>query len=560
MIAPAAVSSDGYVFGFTAEGFPPLPSSRRAFVRHPGGNLTKFNDYAVDQGWFDAESWTFYAITGVSGDGNRFIGAGIDPDGNDVSFMIDFAPLQPEIEVNPMSLTEFLELGETSDQTLEISNTGEGDLTFNAVIQYLADNSKIQEVPLGRSGLDDRGNIQLDKKEGTDGFHPASRVNNNDVILNYDGANVDAIGLVAGGTFYGAARYTSEMVAPFGDYMLESVDVYIGDVPTEIKLMVWDAGTTTTPGALLHEQIFSPTESSWNTVTLDEALEVSGADLWIGFEITHDEGVFVLGIDGGPANMDGNWLSEDAQDWEHLSDYGLNGNWNIRARLQYGGVQWLSLDPASGTVEEGESLQVTVMFNAEGLQPGIHEANLRISSNAVNEGLLILPVTLEVGDAPMYTLTLMVNPEDAGEVTGFGEYYSGTVVTVNATAFEGFEFINWTDEDGMIVSEVAENEISMPAEDLTLTANFESTVSVEELWTEQVSIYPNPASNYLYFLSGETISTIEIFNLHGQKVYYQKVNDTRYRIDVSSVQAGLFLVRIVSTDGKEYTEKVHINK
>ncbi len=560
MIAPAAVSSDGYVFGFTAEGFPPLPSSRRAFVRHPGGNLTKFNDYAVDQGWFDAESWTFYAITGVSGDGNRFIGAGIDPDGNDVSFMIDFAPLQPEIEVNPMSLTEFLELGETSDQTLEISNTGEGDLTFNAVIQYLADNSKIQEVPLGRSGLADRGNIQLDKKEGTDGFHPASRVNNNDVILNYDGANVDAIGLVAGGTFYGAARYTSEMVAPFGDYMLESVDVYIGDVPTEIKLMVWDAGTTTTPGALLHEQIFSPTESSWNTVTLDEALEVSGADLWIGFEITHDEGVFVLGIDGGPANMDGNWLSEDAQDWEHLSDYGLNGNWNIRARLQYGGVQWLSLDPASGTVEEGESLQVTVMFNAEGLQPGIHEANLRISSNAVNEGLLILPVTLEVGDAPMYTLTLMVNPEDAGEVTGFGEYYSGTVVTVNATAFEGFEFINWTDEDGMIVSEVAENEISMPAEDLTLTANFESTVSVEELWTEQVSIYPNPASNYLYFLSGETISTIEIFNLHGQKVYYQKVNDTRYRIDVSSVQAGLFLVRIVSTDGKEYTEKVHINK
>ena len=556
LISPVAVSNDGYVFGFTAEGFPPLPPGRRAFVRYPNGNLTTFNDYAIERGWFDAADWTFYAISGVSGDGNRFIGAGIDRDGNDVSFMIDFAPAQPVIEVNPMSLSENLEIDQTSEQSLEISNTGDGDLSYNAVIQYIIDDAKIQEVPVGRSKLADRGNLQLDKKEGTDGFHPATKANDkNDIILNYDGANVDAIGLVAGGTFYGSARYTSQMVAPFGGYLLESVDVYIGDVPTEIKLMIWDAGTSTTPGALLHEQVFTPEGASWNTVTLDAALEVSGADLWVGFEITHDTDVFVLGIDGGPANMDGNLLSQDALNWENLSDYGLNGNWNIRARLQYDGVHWLSIDPASGTIVEDQSQTVTVNFDATGLEPGAYTANIRVSSNATNEELVIVPVTLEVADLPMYTLTLLVEPEEAGTVTGAGEYYQDETVIVNAVANEGYEFVNWTDTDENIISEVAENEITITG-DLTLIANFMLISNISEVWANQISIYPNPASDIINFISNDNIRCIELYNLTGQKIYGTQVNYNHFKLDVSGLTQGFYLVKLTNMEGEIHTSRI----
>jgi len=558
LISPAAVSNDGYIFGFTAEGFPPLPPGRRAFVRYPNGNLTTFNDYAIERGWFDAADWTFYAISGVSGDGNRFIGAGIDKDGNNVSFMIDFAPSQPEIEVSPMSLSESLEVNETSEQTLEISNTGDGNLTYNAVVQYVIDDAKVQEVPVGRSRSANKGSLQLNRKEGTDGFHPATKSNDkNDVILNYDGANIDAIGLVAGGTFYGAARYTSQMVAPFGGYILESVDVYIGDIPTEIKLMVWDAGTTSTPGALLHEQVFTPTESSWNTVTLDQVLEVSGADLWVGFEITHDAGVFVLGIDGGPGILDGNLLTQDPAEWEHLSDYGLNSNWNIRARLQYDGIPWLTINPSSGSIEEEQSQIVTVSFDATELEPGTYTANIRISNNSINEQLVIVPVTLVVTEPVMYTLTLLVNPDDAGVVTGAGTYTVGTVVTVNAVANEGYEFVNWTDADDNVVSDVAENEITVN-EDLTFIANFEPIVNVDDIWESQLSIYPNPASDVINFMSSDNIRKLELYNLTGQQVYGTEVNVNNYKLDVSTLPQGFYLVKVTNMAGEIHTTRILI--
>ncbi|MGM0573416.1 MAG: choice-of-anchor J domain-containing protein [Bacteroidota bacterium] len=556
MIGPAAVSNDGYVFGFTAEGFPPLPGSRRAFVRHPDGNLTTFNDYAVDQGWFDAESWTFYAITGVSGDGNRLIGAGMDKDGNDVSFMVDLAPAEPEIEADPMSLTESLEHGETAEQIITISNTGTGDLNYQATIQFVEDEARVQEVPAGRTAFN--RDMELAVKKETHGFHPATRIGDkDDVVLNYDGANVDAIGLLDGGTFYGAARYPSSMVAPFGGYLLESVDVYVGNIPTEIKLMIWDAGTTTSPGDLLHEQEFTPTEASWNTVILNEALPVSGADLWVGLMITHDAGSYVLGIDGGPDNMDANWLTQDINEWEHLSDYGVTGNWNIRTKLQYDGIQWLSLDPVSGTIEEGENQQVTLGFNAEELEPGTYEANIRLNSNAVNDELVIVPVTLEVADLPLYTLTLLIDPEDAGEVIGAGEYYAGDVVTVNALANDDFAFLNWTDQNDEVVSAEPENDISMPAEHTTLTANFESTVSVQGITENSISIYPNPASTYFHITGDEKIETVALYDLSGQLVYEEQINQTTGRIHTSDLQEGIYLVRIIKAN-EVFTKKVRI--
>ncbi|MBW6478930.1 MAG: T9SS type A sorting domain-containing protein, partial [Bacteroidales bacterium] len=420
------------------------------------------------------------------------------------------------------------------------------------------DDAKVQEVPVGRTKFADRGNLQLDKKEGTDGFHPASKANDkNNVILNYDGANVDAIGLVAGGTFYGAARYTSQMVAPFGGYFLESVDVYIGGVPSEITLIVWDAGTTTTPGALLHEQVFTPEGASWNTVILDEALQVSGADLWVGFMITHDAGVFVLGIDGGPANSDGNLLTQDPTEWEHLSDYGLNANWNIRARLQYDGAQWLTINPASGTVEEEQSQIVTVSFDATDLEPGTYNANIRISNNSINEQLVIVPVTLVVSEPVMYTLTLLVNPEDAGVVTGAGTYTEGTVVTVNAVAHEGYEFVNWQDAEENIVSEVAENEITITG-DLTLIANFLLINNVSDVWENQLTIYPNPASDIINFMSNDNIRNLEIFNLTGQKVYDTQVNYNQYKLDVAGLPQGFYLVRLTNMEGEIHTTRILI--
>ena len=74
-----------------------------------------------------------------------------------------------------------------------------------------------------------------------------------------------------------------------------------------------------------------------------------------------------------------------------------------------------------------------------------------------------------------YTLTLIASPEEGGTVTGAGVYNAGDEVDVDAIPNEGWHFVNWTDEDGNVVSDQPANTIVMPAADVTLIANFELT-------------------------------------------------------------------------------------
>ena len=80
---------------------------------------------------------------------------------------------------------------------------------------------------------------------------------------------------------------------------------------------------------------------------------------------------------------------------------------------------------------------------------------------------------LYIGEAPVkYTLTLVADPAEGGTVTGGGEYFDGVSVPVSAVPNTGFLFVNWTNEDGDVVNSNANFNFTMPAEDVTLTANF----------------------------------------------------------------------------------------
>lgn len=77
-------------------------------------------------------------------------------------------------------------------------------------------------------------------------------------------------------------------------------------------------------------------------------------------------------------------------------------------------------------------------------------------------------------DPVTYALTLAAAPPDGGVVTdntNAGPYAEGAKINVTATANEGYNFVNWT-VDGTVVSDQATFEYTMPAKDVTLTANF----------------------------------------------------------------------------------------
>ena len=77
------------------------------------------------------------------------------------------------------------------------------------------------------------------------------------------------------------------------------------------------------------------------------------------------------------------------------------------------------------------------------------------------------------GPEPKYLLSLEVNPEGAGDVTGAGEYHEEEQVAIEATAGEGYMFVEWSgDVEHVNNAYSANTTITIPARNISLTAVF----------------------------------------------------------------------------------------
>lgn len=71
-----------------------------------------------------------------------------------------------------------------------------------------------------------------------------------------------------------------------------------------------------------------------------------------------------------------------------------------------------------------------------------------------------------------WKLVLKASPTDGGSVSGGGNYVSGTSVTVRAYASSGWEFVNWTDEEGTVLATTSSYTLTKAEKNETLTAHF----------------------------------------------------------------------------------------
>jgi hypothetical protein len=88
-----------------------------------------------------------------------------------------------------------------------------------------------------------------------------------------------------------------------------------------------------------------------------------------------------------------------------------------------------------------------------------------------------------------------------------------------------------------------------------LSCNDCAIVGVEEMEKENITVYPNPATNkFTVDLAGSEKANIELFNLVGQRVYNGTATD-KAEINVTNFRAGIYMLK-VSQNGKVYTSKV----
>ncbi len=178
-----------------------------------------------------------------------------------------------------------------------------------------------------------------------------------------------------------------------------------------------------------------------------------------------------------------NWTEDDEQ-VSVLPDYGFTVTDNVDLVANFEALEefllTLLVDPegagtvsGGGSYEEGAEVIITAAanegytFSYWGFGTDVFSEEHQVTFNIEED--LTLVAYFETNE---YTLILIANPTEGGDVTGAGVYNFGDLVDVDAIPNEGWEFVNWTDVDGNEVSDQPDNTIPMPSSDLTLTANF----------------------------------------------------------------------------------------
>ena len=190
-------------------------------------------------------------------------------------------------------------------------------------------------------------------------------------------------------------------------------------------------------------------------------------------------------------------------------------------------------------------------FNQIRVATGNNETTVLIDEIFLSESYEKIFRSAEVD---LYALNLEVDPTDAGTVTGAGNYEEDEEVQLTATANQGFVFVNWTNAADEVVSTDASFTYTMPAADVTLTANFDLENLVKETMS-LVRVYPNPAGDFLFVENLSGNNSIRISNIVGQQVRQVDTHDSLFELNISDLESGVYLIQITNESGMKKVEK-----
>ena len=140
--------------------------------------------------------------------------------------------------------------------------------------------------------------------------------------------------------------------------------------------------------------------------------------------------------------------------------------------------------------------------------------------------------TVTANFAPTYVLTMAFSPAGSGtatDMTGAPNYLAGASVSIKAVAFTGYRFVNWTAPAGTFANaSAAETTFTMPAQAVTVTANFARTYALT------MAVLPNDGAGTATDMTGAPNY------LAGASVSIKAVAAAGYRFDKWTAPAGTF--------------------
>lgn len=154
-----------------------------------------------------------------------------------------------------------------------------------------------------------------------------------------------------------------------------------------------------------------PDEATWYSYDISSlGISLSAGSVYIGVRYAPPEpNVFVLAdqSDGNPAGFAGGyWWNDNTGEWQPIQEAGgplanyralfIRVLENVAECESLDGIPWLDADPAAGTTPAGETTNVQLLFDADGLDPGDYETALCMETNDPGRSRILVPVSMTV--------------------------------------------------------------------------------------------------------------------------------------------------------------------
>jgi hypothetical protein len=374
--------------------------------------------------------------------------------------------------------------------------------------------------------------------------------------LHWDDGMFNAkIGMGTEGIWTSAILFESTDLAGFEEMIITRVRLVVHDLARSATLVIWQ-GIDRNNLTEKIRQPFHQVEKSWVNIELDDPLEIdTNLELVIGVEWDDPgEGVFPAGVDEstgyeGKGNMvlAGTWPGG----WNLLSNFPVSqGDWNLQAFVTDKPEIVLTGNDGIAVIEQ-PSGNYGFTVTKEGYEPVSGNFVVRASDQ-------IMEVTMH----QHFELNLVPDPTEGGIFTGPGKYREGDRATITAVPAQGYLFMSWSGDTRYLDDpDLETTTVTMPAEDITITANFDLVISAGNIEFHETKVFPNPFSETLTLENVSQIRRVVVVNMQGNILIDRRLDGGEtHTIDTSALRTGLYLVVMYDHDGhKEIRRMVKID-
>ncbi|MEI8048561.1 MAG: choice-of-anchor J domain-containing protein [Bacteroidota bacterium] len=366
-----------------------------------------------------------------------------------------------------------------------------------------------------------------------------------------DGVNADAIGTGGAFDFSVAMYYPSAQLAAYDGMAIKKIKFYPNEAGCTYALRVWQGASL-----VVDQAVAAPTIAAWNEVTLTApALIDITKDLYIGYRCNATTG-YPAGCDAGPAVANfGDLLSEDnGSTWVSISvAYGLDYNWNIQAFVEGVGDGMAALQPIETTLPVANTGTLTV-------NPDNNATAANLAQRTVTYDDPTADNTEALTGYNVYRRAYAKFP--AGQNTAA----AGAWTKINAAIVVPTEYFDMNLSN--LVTNCYEYQVTALYSEYGGQESAPTNVDWECIFvglnpnvTNEVKVYPNPATSYVRIDLTQAVTAISVYNTVGAVVMSQNVKgETSITVNTANYAAGAYSVKFVTESGETFSRKFVVTK